>query len=120
MQMGSRGSMRSEYPCLGRRESRKAAVMIRLYVPSLVWGIPRQSVARVHTCDFTPLVLVGSVYLFVFRFILWAHIPVEAVLQPWGIILVLYPFEFLWTAAAQSTSRVHKVGFRLWNEPVRQ
>ena len=118
MQMGSRGSMRSEYQYLGHQESRKAVVMIRLYVPLLVWDIPRHSVARVHTCDFAPLVPVGRVYLFIFRLVLWAHVPIEAVLQPRGIILILYPFEFLWTA--QSTSRVHKVGFRLGNKPIRQ
>lgn len=62
------------------------------------------------------MVLIGSIYILVFRLILWAHIPIETIFQPRGIVLVFYPFELLWTA--QRTSRLDKMGLGLRDEPV--
>lgn len=91
--------------------------MIQLYqADSLVSWRSREGRGLRHTGNFSPLVLVGSVYFFVFRLILWAHVPIEAVFQPRGIILIFYPLELLWTA--QCTGRLDEMGLGFRNKPV--
>lgn len=83
---------------------------------SLVSWRSREGRGSRRTGNFSPLVLVGSVYIFVFRLILWAHVPIEAVFQPRGVVLIFYPLELLWTT--QRTSRLNEMGFGFRNEPV--
>lgn len=58
------------------------------------------------------------VKILVFGLVLRTHIPVEAIFQPGGIILIFYPFELLRTT--ESTSRVDKMSLGFRDKPVWQ
>lgn len=76
-----------------------------------VWGV--------HTGYFSPHVPILLINLLVFALVCWAHVPVETVLQPQVIIIVVDLFK-LCLSASQGAVRLHKMCFRFGDHPVWQ
>lgn len=70
-----------------------------------------------HTGNFTALVLIGRVYIFVFGLVSRVHIPIESVFQSGSEVFILDVLKLL-LATAQSTSSVDKMRFGFRNEPI--
>ena len=65
------------------------------------------------------MVFVCGVDFFVFGFIAWAHVPIKAIFEARGFIIVIYALE-LSCAACEGAVCLNKVGFGFGDEPVRE